>query len=47
MAVTKNRLTLFQGMILTLPIAGIALELLVAASWQIHQWGLRDRKSVV
>lgn len=40
MAVTKNRLTLFQGMILTLPIAGIALGLLVAASWQIHQWGL-------
>lgn len=40
MAVTKNRLTLFQGMILTLPIAGIGLGLLVAASWQIHQWGL-------
>jgi len=40
MAVTKNRLTLFQGMILTLPIAGISLGLLVAASWQIHQWGL-------
>ena len=40
MAVTQNRLTLFQGIILTLPIAVIGLGLLVAASWQIHQWGL-------